>query len=104
MASLEGVENPRQVERPGELGHMTLMLTPKQCKAARALLGWTQSDLSEKSGVGTGTVKDFESERHAINSKALTSIIRAFQKAGLILYFDGDGGGPGVRVKEPESE
>jgi hypothetical protein len=69
------------------------------------LLDWTQADLSEKSGVGAGTVKDFESRRHAINSKALTAIIRTFQKAGLILYWDGDDGcGPGVRVKEPESE
>ena len=79
------------------------MLTHRQCKAARALLDWTQSDLSEKSGVGLGTIKDFESERSgSINSRALTAIIRTFQKAGLVLYFDGDDGGPGVRVKEEQ--
>lgn len=51
-----------------------------------------------------GTVKDFESERHAPSGKALTAIVRAFHKAGLILYFDHDGGGPGVRVKEESAE
>lgn len=80
------------------------MITPRQSKAARALLGWTQKQLSEESGVKLGTVKDFESERHAPSGKALTAIVRAFHKAGLILYFDHDGGGPGVRVKEESAE
>ena len=80
------------------------MITPRQSKAARALLNWTQADLADHSGVKIGTVKDFESERHLLNSKALGAIARAYQKAGLVLLFDGDGGGPGVRVKEPENE
>lgn len=91
--------NPRQVERAKELAHIVDMLTPKQCRAGRALLGWKQADLAEKSGVGVGSVKDFESERHAINYKALTAIIRAFQKAGLVLFDEDDSGGVGVRFK-----
>ena len=84
----------------GELAHMTCMLTPRQSKAARALLGWTQTELAEAAGLKIASVKDFESERHDISSKGLTALIRAFQKAGLVLFYDGDGGGPGVRVKE----
>jgi DNA-binding XRE family transcriptional regulator len=91
-----------KVEKMGQLAHMTCMLTPKQSKAARALLGWTQTDLAEAAGVKIASVKDFESERHDISSKGLTALIRAFQKAGLVLFWDGEGGGPGVRIKEPE--
>jgi transcriptional regulator with XRE-family HTH domain len=76
------------------------MITPRQSKAARALLNWKQSDLAEQSGVKLGTIKDFERERHSLNSKALASLARAYQKAGIVLFFDGDGGGPGVRIKE----
>ena len=31
-----------------------LPITPKQCKAARDLLGWTQADLSKKSEIELG--------------------------------------------------
>ena len=54
----------------------------------------------QRSGVKIGTVKDFESERHVLNANSLAAIARAFQKNGLILFFDGDGGGAGVRLKE----
>ena len=97
--------NPRRVERASALGHTTLaMLTPDQCRAARALLRWRQADLSEKSGVGVGAIKDFESCRHGISLKALTAIVRTFQKAGLILYFEDDDGGPGLRLKKGAAE
>ena len=33
-----------KVENMGQLAHITCMLTPKQSKAPRALLGWTQTD------------------------------------------------------------
>jgi transcriptional regulator with XRE-family HTH domain len=35
-------------------------LTPRMCVAARALLGWSQHDLAEKSGIGYSTIADFE--------------------------------------------
>ena len=35
-------------------------MTPAQIKAARALLGWWQIDLAEKSGVSVPTIKNIE--------------------------------------------
>ena len=32
------------------------MLTPEQCRAARAVLGWSREDLAQKAGVSAGTV------------------------------------------------
>ncbi len=78
---------------------MLHMLLPKQSRAARGLLGWNQGDLARESGVRLGTVKDFESGRHQLNAKALGDLARAYQKAGLILFFEDDNGGVGVREK-----
>jgi transcriptional regulator with XRE-family HTH domain len=36
------------------------MITPEQLRAARALIGWSQATLAEKSGVGIATIKNFE--------------------------------------------
>jgi transcriptional regulator with XRE-family HTH domain len=36
------------------------LLTPKQVRAARALLAWSQQDLAKKAGVAPSTVADFE--------------------------------------------
>jgi transcriptional regulator with XRE-family HTH domain len=79
---------------------MLNMLLPRQSKAARALLDWNQADLAKNSGVSLGTVKDFESGRHQLNAKALGDIARAYQKAGLILFFEDDTGDVGVRLKK----
>ncbi len=78
---------------------MLLMLLPRQSRAARALLGWNQGQLARESGVSLGTIKDFESGRHQLNAKALGDIARAYQKAGLVLFFEDDTGGVGVREK-----
>ena len=36
-------------------------LTPAQCRAARALLDWTQDELAERAEVSRGTIRGFES-------------------------------------------
>jgi transcriptional regulator with XRE-family HTH domain len=77
------------------------MLSPRQSKAARALLNWNQQTLSRESGVPLGTVKDFESGKHQLNAGALSAIARTYQKAGLVLFFEDDNGGVGVREKKP---
>jgi transcriptional regulator with XRE-family HTH domain len=79
---------------------MLNMLLPKQSRAARALLGWNQNDLARESGVSLGTIKDFESGRHQLNAKALGELARAYQKAGLVLFFEDDNGDVGVRLKK----
>ena len=38
-------------------------ITPKQCRAARGLLGWSQQNLSEKAGVSKNTIVSFEREK-----------------------------------------
>jgi transcriptional regulator with XRE-family HTH domain len=56
---------------------------PAQCRAARALLDWTQADLVEHSGVAQKTVADFERGLTKLHRRTLTAIVSAFENAGI---------------------
>jgi transcriptional regulator with XRE-family HTH domain len=58
-------------------------LTPRLCKAARALLNWTAVDLAEISGVSVTTIRIYESEARGISRLMLAIITRAFTDAGI---------------------
>lgn len=79
-------------------------ISPGQCRAARALLGWTQETLSKKAGVGQSTIKDFEKcERSPILNNR-TAIERAFQDAGIEFQFAASGNAAGITwATEPGS-
>ena len=65
-------------------------ISPGQCRAARALLNWTQETLANKVGVALKTIRDFENERRRPLNIVRTSIKQAFEQAG-IEFFDDDG-------------
>lgn len=54
------------------------IINPKQCRAARALLNWSQDDLSSKSGVAKATIADFEREKRTPYSRTLRDIQKSF--------------------------
>lgn len=76
-------------------------MNARQCRAARALIDWTQPQLAEASGVSLSTVVDFEKERRAVSVDAQDKITAALQKAG-IAFIEKNGGGPGVRLVNSE--
>jgi len=57
-------------------------LTPAQIKAARALLGWRQVDLVERSGVSRETVKNIDRGRD-VRMSTMNKIASAFDEAGI---------------------
>jgi transcriptional regulator with XRE-family HTH domain len=71
-----------------------MSFAPAQCRAARALLGWSQSELSEASGVATKTIADFEREDRSPYARTLNDIKEALEIAA-IEFTNGDN--PGVR-------
>jgi predicted transcriptional regulator len=76
------------------------MLEPRQIRAARALLGWRQEDLSKASGVGTATIHRIEKSDRPITGYVSTimRIQAAFEDAG-VLFVDADEiAGIGVRL------
>ena len=76
------------------------MLTPAQCRAARGLLKWTMPDLAEASSVSVSTINSFEIERRQPIAANLTALKTALEAAGVV-FIPENGGGPGVRLKEP---
>jgi transcriptional regulator with XRE-family HTH domain len=78
-------------------------MTPDQCRAARALLGWTQPDLAKRSGVSANTISGFEKGATAPIPANLAALVRAFQAAGVDLIHE-NGGGEGVRLREPRTK
>ena len=74
-------------------------MRPGQCRAGRALLEMTQTDLADRAGVGLSTVVDFEKERRIVSAAAVKAIQDALIRAG-IEFIDENGGGPGVRLRK----
>ena len=75
-----------------------IRLTPRLCRAARALAGFEQKELALASGVSKSTIGAFETKSEkarlaAMNNRAL---VEAFEGAGLVFILE-DGGGPGLR-------
>ena len=74
----------------------------KQIKAGRALLGWSQSDLAAKSGVSEPTVARLESIDGELGGREATGQrMRAALEEGGIQFIEENGGGPGVRLRNP---
>lgn len=75
-------------------------LSVRQVKAARALLGWSQHDLAEASGVSYPTVARLEREEgHLGGRRATADAIRAALEAAGVVFIEENGGGPGVRLR-----
>jgi transcriptional regulator with XRE-family HTH domain len=71
-----------------------------QCRAGRALLQWSQTQLAEAAGVGLSTVNDFEIEKRESRSNNLSAIRRALEDAGIEFIAARNGKGVGVRLRE----
>ena len=78
------------------------MIIGEQCRAARALLNWSQQDLTKRASISAVSIRAFEKggNMRASNQKLLRLI---FEDAG-IEVIDANGGGAGVRFREPFKE
>ena len=74
-----------------------------QLRAARGLVGWTQSELASISGVGISTVRRMESSEGRLRGTAenVWKIQNALERAGVVFTDQKDECGPGVRLKDP---
>src|SRR5690348_3406508 len=75
------------------------MISPAQCRAARGLLAWSQHELAHQAGVGVVTINQLEAGNTQPRRATAEVIKRAFETAG-VEFIDGNGGGPGVRLKK----
>ena len=60
-----------------------IVITPNQCKAARDLLEWKQTDLAEKSTIGITTITEFERGLRELAARTMKELKRTFEEAGI---------------------
>jgi predicted transcriptional regulator len=78
------------------------MITSRQIRAARALLGWSQQQLADKAIVSLNAVARLENGVVDSRISTVQSVQKALVKAG-IEFLDADLKGEGVRLKSPKS-
>lgn len=80
------------------LASALISLTGRHIRAARALIGWTQIELSRRSRVALGTVKRMEGFDGPVAARTdtLGKVAAVLQKAGVEFLNDDQ---PGVRIK-----
>jgi len=78
------------------------MIESAQCRAARALLNWTQDELAQRVSVSAVSIRAFEKggEMRDSNRKLLQL---AFEAAG-VQFIPQNGGGAGVRLAKPSGD
>ncbi|MGE4302628.1 MAG: multiprotein-bridging factor 1 family protein [Novosphingobium sp.] len=68
------------------------MITPRQVRAARALLGWTQEILADKALVALTALKRLESENELpVREDTRRQVVKALEAAGIV-FLDSDRG------------
>ena len=78
------------------------MFSPSQIRAARALVGWSQTEVATAAGLSIPTVKRAEADGGIrVSEDAMDAIASALKKAG-VEFIAENGGGPGVRLRKPQ--
>lgn len=78
---------------------MEIILLKEQCRAARAIQGWSQAELAKAANVSRQTIADFERGAHVPISNNLAGIVSAFRAVGIEFIFDKEGDVYGIKVK-----
>jgi predicted transcriptional regulator len=78
------------------------MITPRQIRAARALLGWSQQQLADKAIISLNAVARLEKGKVDSRLSTLTAIQKALTKAG-IEFLAADAKGEGLRLRSPKA-
>lgn len=76
------------------------MTFPAQIRAARHLIGLSQSEVATATGLSLPTIKRAESDRDvSVSADAIAAIRASLERAGVIFVAE-NGEGPGVRLRK----
>ncbi len=78
------------------------MIISEQFRAARGLVGWSQSALAKASGLALSTIKRMEGDRGPLRSSAenVLKVQQALENAGVAFIDESNELGPGVRLRK----
>jgi len=84
-----------------QIGSRTFyVITIEQMRAARGLLGWSQSELAKRAGLSLPTVKRVEAgSGPRVSDEARRRIQQALEIGG-VQFIAENGGGPGARLRK----
>jgi transcriptional regulator with XRE-family HTH domain len=75
------------------------LITVEQCRAARGLLGWSQSELASRAGLSVPTVRRFETSAGLrVSDEARVKLQTSLEAAG-VEFIEENGRGAGVRFR-----
>jgi DNA-binding transcriptional regulator YiaG len=72
------------------------VISPEQSRAARAWLGWSQSELADRANLSLSTVRDFETHQRTPIPNNIAAMQHALEEAGIRWMFDQEGVGNGI--------
>ncbi|RJT28143.1 XRE family transcriptional regulator [Mesorhizobium waimense] len=82
-----------------------MMISAAQCRAARALLDWSQDELAQNAQVARATIADFERNVRQPMRNNLISMVSSLEAAGMAFIAETeDGAGVGVKFRKVELE
>lgn len=67
-----------------------MRILPEACRAARGLLGWSQTELANRAGITLSTVKNFEVGRSRPIRLSMKAMERALEDGGIRFIFEED--------------
>jgi transcriptional regulator with XRE-family HTH domain len=76
-------------------------MQPIHVRMARAALGWSLSDLADKSKVNLNTISRYEAGREVL-SGTIDKLEKVLESAGIAFIQEDDLGGPGIRMQKPQ--
>jgi len=88
---------------PTSIATSPTALTSAQCRAGRALIDWSQAQLSQTAAIDLQTIADFEKRFRAPDETTRRRLRAALEAAGVV-FISENGGGAGVRLKFSREE
>ena len=78
------------------------MISPQQLRAARALLGLSDTEFAARAGISADALHAAETDGTSYDQAVSDQIKKTLEQMGVALIADGEGGGGcGVRMKSP---
>ncbi|MBV9388425.1 MAG: helix-turn-helix transcriptional regulator [Chroococcidiopsidaceae cyanobacterium CP_BM_ER_R8_30] len=81
-----------------------LYISPEQCRAARAMLCWSQDELAGAANVSRSTVADFERGVRIPVPNNIAAIRSVFEQAGIEFLPEQGSKGAGVRFRPSQDQ
>ena len=77
------------------------MITARQIRAARTLLGWTQQELADNAVVSLNAIARLEAGKVDSRMSTVSSVQAALEQGGIMFLAQSQDLGEGVRLRRP---